>query len=117
MQKRSKAKHFAERVADLLTLTGMTQRELAWLLGISHVSVSRWVSGEHIPSKLTEMVIGALEVVARRGRKRALLKAVRHKSIRGGTQEAFKLIVDLAYSRQAAKGGLSKALDPLGSAR
>jgi transcriptional regulator with XRE-family HTH domain len=90
---------FGERVRGLLASLEITQQELAWLLGISYVSVSRWTTGEMKPSKLTDMVIGSIELVVKAGRAGELAKAIRNQSIRGGTPDALRFISELAFSR------------------
>jgi transcriptional regulator with XRE-family HTH domain len=92
-------KNFGERVKGLLSSLDMTQQELAWLLGISYVSVSRWTTGEMKPSRLTDMVIGSLELVVKEGRGEDLVKAIRNKSIQGGTPDALRFISELAFAR------------------
>ena len=39
--------HIAARIDDALNVKGMTQKELAALLGTSAAAVSRWLSGDH----------------------------------------------------------------------
>lgn len=90
---------FGERVSALLTSLMMTQQELAWLLGISNVTISRWVTGDKEPSTLTDMVIATVERAVKAGKGRALAEAVRKKTIRGGTPEALSFITTLAFPR------------------
>ncbi len=38
-----------ERIADLLKESGLTQRELAERVGVTEVSMSRYISGDRVP--------------------------------------------------------------------
>lgn len=42
--------NFRNRVEELIKLRGMTHREFASRLGVSEVTVSRWLNGERNPS-------------------------------------------------------------------
>ncbi len=43
--------NFRNRVEELIRSRGMTHREFASRLGVSEVTVSRWLSGERSPSR------------------------------------------------------------------
>ncbi len=43
-------KEFAERLKDLRLEKGLSQRELAKLLNVSHAAIARWENETHIPN-------------------------------------------------------------------
>lgn len=55
---------FKNRLAEKLKSKGMKQKDLADALGVSEVTVSRWLSGERNPSMRTvEKIANALETI------------------------------------------------------
>lgn len=96
---------------DLARKSGLTQRQIAILLGTSLVSVSKWTSGKAMPrdamkATIVELlsldkaaIIARLPEEARENRKTRHQKAVRRKA----SAKAAK-----ARSRNAAKGGGKK---------
>jgi transcriptional regulator with XRE-family HTH domain len=91
---------FGKRIEKLLQELSLTQQELAWVLGISYVTVSRWIHGEVAPSTPTEMIIRTLELVVRNGYGPRLTSAIRKREIRGGSPDVLRFISMLAF-----KGG------------
>jgi hypothetical protein len=88
---------FGRRIEKLLTALQINQQDLAWLLGISYVTVSRWVTGEVAPSKLTEMVVKTLERVVANGNGPILAEAIHGRTVRGGSPDVLRFISKLAF--------------------
>jgi hypothetical protein len=56
------------------------------------------MSGDQVPSKFTEMVIGTLELAIQKGNGPILAEAIKKRRFRGGSPEAMKVISEAAFS-------------------
>jgi transcriptional regulator with XRE-family HTH domain len=90
---------FRDRLAKILEALDLTQQDFAWALGISFVTVSRWMSGDQVPSKFTDMVIRTIEIAIRQGKGSVLSEAIKERRFKGGSPEAMKLISEAAFTR------------------
>lgn len=50
-------KEFAERLRELRVEKGLSQRELAKLLNVSHAAIARWENETHIPNAETVVTL------------------------------------------------------------
>ena len=105
--------NFRNRVEGLIKLRGMTQKEFASKLGVSEVTVSRWLTGERNPSaeniaKMAEVLDSTPSYILS-GDSKAFEKEEQEKKGKSGVGlvVSFSVILGLVIAAVAA-GILSK---------